>query len=540
MVRVFFFLCFFLFQMGVASAHVGSPDVVMEGSAGPYKVLVSVQPPDVIPGIAKVKLYLQNGNAASISIRSVYFSAGDEGAPEPDIMKTLPGQRLQYSGETWMMSAGSSSVQISIKGDLGTGEMIVPVVAVSTAKKDMPASTGRLLAALGILLFVLMVTIIGASVSDAITIRGEHVSARRKRMRIISMSCAAILTSIVVYGGNAWWQSWANNYKKYMFRPTQAVSKLDETGSNQLTFILDTASKQSERFSYAIPDHGKMMHMFIMRIPAMDAFAHLHPQRLDSATFRTVLPGLPKGRYLIYADLVYNSGFTETIKDTLNINSTLSNIRTLDPDDAFAYAIPSDLVDNPGLSDRENTIVCGKPGTGVKLKDGSTMIWEGMTNAPLETGNLYNLKFAVLDPDKKPAKLDPYLGMGGHAAIVRNDGNVYVHLHPVGTFSMAAETNLVKRMADPQGLYHYPEPKKFSDSVNNYLKYLSGLSEKDRNELLMKQMMMSDSKGQRQAMDHDNMVSFPYTFPSPGKYRMWVQVKRNGQILTGAFDKVVE
>jgi hypothetical protein len=33
----------------------------MEGTAGPYKALVSVQPPDVIPGIAKVKVYLQSG-----------------------------------------------------------------------------------------------------------------------------------------------------------------------------------------------------------------------------------------------------------------------------------------------------------------------------------------------------------------------------------------------------------------------------------------------------------------------------------------------
>ena len=168
------------------------------------------------------------------------------------------------------------------------------------------------------------------------------------------------------------------------------------------------------------------------------------------------------------------------------------------------------------------------------------MIWEGMTNDPLEVNTLYNLKFTVLAPDKQPAILDPYLGMAAHAAIVRNDGDVYIHLHPVGTFSMAAETNLVKRMAEPQGLYHSPAPKTFADSINAYMKHLSALSEADRNEILMKQMMMSEAKNTMAGMSHANVVEFPYSFPSPGKYRIWVQVKRNGQILTGVFDRVVQ
>src|SRR6476660_8749946 len=125
MTRVIFFF-FFVLITQTTFAHIGSPDVVMEGNAGPYKVLVSVQPPDVIPGIAKVKVYLQNGVANAISVRAVYFYSGDEGAPEPDVMTKVPGQQLQYTGETWLMSSGSSSVQITISGNLGKGEIIVP------------------------------------------------------------------------------------------------------------------------------------------------------------------------------------------------------------------------------------------------------------------------------------------------------------------------------------------------------------------------------------------------------------------------------
>jgi hypothetical protein len=34
-------------------------------------------------------------------------------------------------------------------------------------------------------------------------------------------------------------------------------------------------------------------------------------------------------------------------------------------------------------------------------------------------------------------------------------------------------------------------------------------------------------------------LSFPYAFPEPGSYRLWIQAKSQGKILTGVFDTTV-
>lgn len=524
-------------------AHIGSPGVVMEGSAGAYKLLVSIAPPDVIPGIAKVKVFIQNSADDMVKARAIYFETGDEGSPGADLMKKVPGQRGQYEADIWLMNGGASSIQISVKGKMGKGVLVVPVVAVSSQIKEMPFATGAMLLMLAIFLFVLMVSIIGYSVSDALAGGNGPVSVQQKKYRRAGIIVAILLSSLITSGGGLWWRKVHNNYKRYMYLPLEASSKVKTVnGVNELCISLDTNSMRRSSFSFVVPDHGKLMHLFMIRIPMMDAFAHLHPVRKDSANFKTVLPDLPKGEYLLFADIVYATGFTETIRDTIRIPADLGDsTHALDQDDGYAFAPPVEPISDGQLLEGSAVITCGKPGTGARLKDGSTMIWEGTANKPLEAGKMYQLTFSVLSPDKSMAKLESYLGMPGHAAIIRNDGNVYIHLHPVGTFSMAAETNMLNRITEPRGLFAYPEPGHFRDSIDSYIRYLSGLESSKRENLLMQQMNMSESSADGEmGMVHSNRVTFPYSFPSAGNYRIWIQVKRNGNILTGAFDVVVK
>src|ERR1700741_5149184 len=68
-----------------ASAHVGSPDVFLEGNAGPYKLFVTVRVPQAIPGIAEVEIRSESNDVSEIRIAPIQLTApGSQYAPAPE------------------------------------------------------------------------------------------------------------------------------------------------------------------------------------------------------------------------------------------------------------------------------------------------------------------------------------------------------------------------------------------------------------------------------------------------------------------------
>src|SRR5437879_11280694 len=133
------------------------------------------------------------------------------------------------------------------------------------------------------------------------------------------------------------------------------------------------------------------------------------------------------------------------------------------------------------------------------------MIWE-RDGQPLEAGVPLMLRFRVMDSSGNAARdLEPYMGMAAHAAIVRSDGSVFAHVHPTGSVPMAsfelAQASL-PRSPNPAA----PAP-----------------------------MSMPQMAAHKIAPD----ISIPYGFPKPGLYRVFVQVKRAGQIETAVFNATV-
>jgi hypothetical protein len=296
-----------------------------------------------------------------------------------------------------------------------------------------------------------------------------------------------------------WWNREDAAFNRTIYKPFRAsTATISRNGMLALSFSIsdsiwknrnDTTWLQTHgasRFTPLILDHGKLMHLFLVKSDDLSAFAHLHPTTADSVDFLSALPQLPAGRYRVYGDIVHESGFTQTISSIAEIPSSAASSAPTDPDDASFVGAAS----TNGRS---------------VLADGSVMTLE-RTNTPIVEGIDPGLKFSVRDANGNSVSLEPYIGMAGHAVITRDDGSVFVHLHPSGTISMASQMTFLMR--------------KPSDSV-------AGSLGRRMNAAPMPAMQQSEAaKGE---------IAFPYAFPKPGRYHMWVQVKRNGKPLTGAF-----
>ena len=123
--------------------------------------------------------------------------------------------------------------------------------------------------------------------------------------------------------------------------------------------------------------------------------------------------------------------------------------------------------------------------------------------------------------------------MMGHAAIVKTDGSVYIHLHPTGTVSSTSVGVMQKRIEETSVEPFIATPKVFKDSIDKVLTKIQTMPEAQRDQFLMPNMNHNAKE------HHGGSVKFPYVFPTAGSYRIWLQIKRNGKILTGVFDAVV-
>jgi hypothetical protein len=252
--------------------------------------------------------------------------------------------------------------------------------------------------------------------------------------------------------------------------------------------------------SALIPDHGHLMHLFLIRTPQMDKFYHLHPDQTAQQTFADQLPSLAAGHYKIFADIVRASGFPDTMVAEIDIPEVRGENFAGDDSQASAAALAQNGQDN---------LVAALP-------DGARMVWVRYA-APLASNRLLWFRFRVEDASGNPvADLEPYMGMPAHAVFVRSDFSVFAHVHPDGSVPMAAITLADASLGANQ---NSAPPGMTMPAMAMSGKTTAG---------------MSMSSAAPAALPAE--VSFPYGFPQPGVYRIFVQVKRRGIVETGVFD----
>jgi hypothetical protein len=489
-----------------AQAHVGSPNVFFEGSAGPYPVHVVIKPAEVIPGLAEISVRVDAAGIERVTALPIKWNAGRKGAPPPDVAERVRGEINLYQAQLWFMEGGAQSVELEISGAAGQGRVTIPVDAIARRVLGMPRGLGGVLVLLGLLLMVLLLSVIGAAVRESVVTPGQLPSLRRRWFARGAVAGGACLLVLLLWGGRRWWDAEAADYRNNrLYQPMAAAAEVRlENGHHKLQVqITDPKFASSPPL---VPDHGKLMHLFLAREPGLDAFAHLHPLKRDRRTFECPLPPLPPGSYKLYADVTYETGLSDTLTNSILIpespapeGSPLASVSP-DPDDSWRLAPPVESSQGQ-----------------LEFRLSENYLMKRLPTAQLVATQPLNLRFQVQDAAGHPAPLEAYLGMRGHLALRRVDGAVFTHLHPGGSASMAAMQLAVFRAEGKLPLkaaFGADEPLcELPTSGPGEPGWLRGNTSTD-----------------------PSLVSFPYAFPKPGAYRLWVQVRVQGQVLTGVFD----
>jgi hypothetical protein len=489
---LFFFLAGCLLFVSRSSAHVGSPDVFYEGMAGPYRLFVTIRTPPMVPGIAEVEVRSLDGDATDIRIVPLHaVGEGSEYAPPSDRMLRSQADPQYFTGKLWLMGSGAWQVRLEVFGTHGKGDTAVPVPAAARRTLRMQKGTGALLLVLMFLLVASLIAIFGAAARDGQLDPGVAPTTPQRRRGRIAMAITAAAIVAVLYLGNMWWDAAASGRAEMMMYKAPPL-KAALQNSNTLVLKMGFSSWHDRRkamlLDKIIPDHGHLMHLFLIGQPNLDHFYHLHPEQTAKDTFTESLPAVSAGNYAVFADIVRESGFPDTMTTQLTLPAVPGSLPAGDDSEAVVANLPD-------LSDAKKTATIST------LPDHSR--WEWILDTPtIHARRPMLLRFRVFDKDGKPAlDLQPYMGMAGHLVIVKRDLTVFAHVHPAGSMPMAALMLLEKQ----QG------------STSTEMTGMSGMST---------------------AMPAE--VTFPYGFPEPGDYRLFVQIKRSGQIQTVSFDTRVD
>jgi hypothetical protein len=475
-----------------AYAHIGSKDVYEEVNAGPYKLFVTIRTPNVIPGVAAIEVRSSGPPLSSVRITPTPLTGeASKHPPSSDAMKPSAADPAFFTGSLWLMASGSWEVHFDVDGPAGKASTSVPVAATPLSILPMQRSMGITLALLGLLLVAGITGIVFAAVGQSRLGPGVAPSPDVRRRALMASVLTLAITLLLVYGGYKWWHAEAIGYAADIYHPLSLTPEL--TGNTLDLKIGRYDTDESHTFRARsnddlLPDHGHVMHLYAIRQPGMDAVFHLHPALASDKTLRMTLPSMPPGKYRLYADIVHANGFPETLTAELVIPENLPPAPLASED---ASARP------PALSQ-------GELGTGYKLPDGYSMVWDRPQDLTANTA--YAFRFHLLDAAGQPAAdVQPYLGMAGHAAFVKTDGTVFAHTHPGGSAAMQA------------------------------MMLANGSSDELADTGSMAGMDMADPHDGG-AKPISPTVEFPYGFPSPGRYRVFIQMKHGNTVETGVFD----
>ena len=484
-----------LFVSTPARAHVGSADVYYEGDTGPYHLFVTIRLPQVIPGVAEMQIRSATPDVQTVKVVLLRLTGPGSNLPAvPDIAKRSETDQQFFVSNLWLMEYGALQARIEVDGSKGKAKLSIPVA--SFARQPLPMSAGlRWLGLISLLALTLSaVPIIGAIVREGSLASGQAPLSTDKRRSRNAMAIALAMAILMLYLNRALWSQQAAMYDRNvnLLKPPRAETTLLDGDRLQIRaadpLLVPVAGRgkmaTEVKLDEVIPDHGHVMHLFLLGQPGMQTMWHLHPDHAQGEVFSERLPAMPEGQYQVFADVVDKNGFPWTL--VANVHLPRINGSPLLGDDSKWSGQPL----NTSSPDTNS----------VELPDGSHVIWE-RGNDSLKANIPTSFRFRVEQKDGSPARdLQPYMGMAAHAEVVCSDLSVFAHIHPNGSVAMAS-----------------------LDLAQTALMSSNGTS-----------AMSMDMAPPGSALPAE--FSFPYGFPHAGEYRVFVQIKRrSGDIQTAAF-----
>ena len=407
----------------------------MKTSAGPYRLEVGVYPPPAVPGAAGVEVQTDD---ADVRVVSASLPGGS-----PQTLQRFTTEQM-FTGSIWVSRGGAWRLVIHVKGAKGDAETTVAVPVRSDTTRGIARFNRPQWWGLGLVVVVCVALILG------------------RRSRIVAVVGSALIAIIFVV-------AMAASLRRPTATPAMQVAM---TGDGRLQLSLPGD------MSDLVDDHEHRMHLFAVREPEMDVMLHLHPQQIAPGQFEVTLPAIAPGEFRLFADVMHRDGSLQTFTAAAGLPVEAGGV--LGGDDSVGMV--------PGLSRAE--AVSGPGTTSVRLMDGYSMTLDLSQELRARTGQL--LRFALTDPaGDTPTDMQLYMGMQAHAEVIKTDGTVFAHIHPVGMIGMTADGT--------------------SSTGND-----------------MSAMAMPGGPA--------NEISLPVGFPSEGRYRVFLQMKHGGIIETGAFD----
>ena len=402
---------------------------VIEAQAGAYPVRVEVSVPVGAPAMMTVKIWPQQAfvGVATIDVRAVQQNT----QAEVTQTITIPANMQTISVADLLIPAtGIWDIHIRIQDEKnGVGVVVVPITIFPPV---VPPLTIPLFISVACVAGVLVVSIVWPNFSQ-------------RRRSVQGFVLTAALSVSVMLGVLMIWPNLRveipqsdTTSRPYVNAAFQTLHD-DARDIDVLQISLSDGSTGLPADDL-VPHHQALMHAVLLA-PQSNTFLHLHPARIAPGLYQIDVPEIPMDAYDVSIEIERINSGSQTVHHTITLGSLPR------PSPRLVPVLPATIaLDGYVAEVQAQAVIQGQPSEIV----------------------------VTLSKDNQPvAALEYWLGMRGHMIVRSENGEIFGHIHAVGTMNDAFQP----------------------------------------------------------VSEGGNRVSFVYAFPTAELYHVWIQVMVDGDVL---------